>query len=150
MIAKGSKPAVRLVAIPQSGFRIGDLRRSAAAFPTSLSRWRQTISTVGKASELASVLLDTHAWAWSFAAPSLISPAARAAIVAADAVYVSPISFFEIGQKVRLGKWPEIAEAAPRLAELLREQRGVVAPLHRRSPSPLALANGRIAIHSIG
>ena len=42
---------------------------------------------------------------------------------------MSPISFFEIGQKVRLGKWPEMAEFAPLLPEMLREHGGVVAPL---------------------
>ena len=51
---------------------------------------------------MTAVLLDTHAWVWSFADDSLLSPAARQAITAADAVHVSPISFFEIGQKVRL------------------------------------------------
>ena len=42
---------------------------------------------------------------------------------------MSPISFFEIGQKVRLGKWPEMAPFAARLVDVLREQGGVVAPL---------------------
>ena len=77
---------------------------------------------------MAALLLDTHAWAWSFADDTLLSPAARAAILAADAVYVSPISFFEIGQKVRLGKWPGMAPFAARLPDVLREQGGVVAP----------------------
>ncbi len=43
---------------------------------------------------MRAVLLDTHAWAWS---------------LAADTVMVSPISFFEIAQKVRLGQWPQMA-----------------------------------------
>ncbi len=58
----------------------------------------------------------------------VLSPAARAAILAAEAVNVSPISFFEIGQKVRLGKWPEMAPHAERLGDVLREQGGSVAP----------------------
>ena len=77
---------------------------------------------------MPAVLLDTHAWVWSFADEAQLSPPARAAIAAADVVYVSPISFFEIGQKVRHGKWPEMAALAPRLADILREQGGVVAP----------------------
>jgi PIN domain nuclease of toxin-antitoxin system len=78
---------------------------------------------------VASVLLDTHAWVWSFSAPGLLSAAACAAIESADAVLVSPISFFEIGQKARLGKWPELAPHVSRLPEVLREQGGLAAPL---------------------
>lgn len=78
---------------------------------------------------MTAVLLDTHAWVWSFADDSLLSPAARQAITAADAVHVSPISFFEIGQKVRLGKWPEMVPFVPRLPSLLTEQGGLTAPL---------------------
>lgn len=77
---------------------------------------------------MSAVLLDTHAWVWSFAEEERLSGRAKAAIAAAEAVLVSPISFFEIGQKVRLGKWPEMEPWAPRLAEILREQGGVVAP----------------------
>lgn len=58
-----------------------------------------------------------------------LSGPARAALTMSSVVYVSPISFFEIGQKVRIGRWPEVAPYAERLPELLREQGGVVAPL---------------------
>lgn len=78
---------------------------------------------------MAAVLLDTHAWVWSFADDAQLSPGARRAILGADAVHVSPISFFEIGQKVRAGKWPGMVAHAPRLAEILRGQGGMVAPL---------------------
>jgi PIN domain nuclease of toxin-antitoxin system len=44
-------------------------------------------------------------------------------------VYVSPISFFEIGQKVRLGKWPEMEPFASRLSGLLIQQGGRIATL---------------------
>jgi PIN domain nuclease of toxin-antitoxin system len=44
-------------------------------------------------------------------------------------VFVSPISFFEIGQKVRLGKWPEMEPFAARLSGLLIEQGGRIATL---------------------
>jgi PIN domain nuclease of toxin-antitoxin system len=77
---------------------------------------------------MAALLLDTHAWVWSFAATALLSAAARAALDDADAVYVSPVSFFEIGQKVRLGKWPEMSPHAARLVDILREQGGLTAP----------------------
>lgn len=69
------------------------------------------------------VLLDTHAFVWGQFAPGRLTMAARAAIVEATAVYVSAISFFEIAQKARLGKWPEIV---PHLADLpaLHERQG--------------------------
>lgn len=44
-------------------------------------------------------------------------------------VRVSPISFFEITQKVRLGKWPDMEPFAPRLVDLLTAQGGYVAGL---------------------
>lgn len=78
---------------------------------------------------MTAVLLDTHAWVWSFMDEALLSAPARAAIEGADAVHVSPISFFEIGQKVRLDKWPEMAPFAADLPRILRDQGGVSAPL---------------------
>jgi len=75
------------------------------------------------------VLLDTHAWVWSFTDDAQLSAPARSAIEAASVVYVSPISFFEIGQKVRHGKWPEMAPFASKLGAILRNQGGIAAPL---------------------
>jgi len=75
------------------------------------------------------VLLDTHAWVWSLAAKSELSAAALEAIAEADGVFVSPISFFEIGQKVRIGKWPEMQTLVHQLPELLTDQGGLVASL---------------------
>jgi PIN domain nuclease of toxin-antitoxin system len=76
-----------------------------------------------------SLLLDTHAWVWSLGADHLLSERARAAITTADVVYLSPISFFEIGQKVRNGRWPEMNAHVQSLPEILRNQGGVLAPL---------------------
>jgi len=42
---------------------------------------------------------------------------------------VSPISFFEIGLKVRLGKWPEMEALVDRLRAFLDERGGSVASL---------------------
>ena len=78
---------------------------------------------------MTKVLLDTHAWAWSLAGDARLSEPALAAIAAADTVLVSPISFFEIAQKVRLGKWPEMAPFVSRLPALLAEQGGSAAGL---------------------
>ncbi|MCJ2141090.1 type II toxin-antitoxin system VapC family toxin [Methylobacterium sp. E-066] len=75
------------------------------------------------------VLLDTHSWAWSLTADPRLSAGARSAIAAARAVTVSPVSFFEIAQKVRVGKWPEMATYVDRLVALLNQQGGQAAPL---------------------
>ncbi len=77
---------------------------------------------------MTQVLLDTHAWVWSFTGDAQLSAPARSAIEAAAAVYVSPISFFEIGQKVRLGKWPDMVPFVSNLAEILKDQGGIAAP----------------------
>ncbi|WP_234710629.1 type II toxin-antitoxin system VapC family toxin [Sinorhizobium arboris] len=56
---------------------------------------------------MTAVLLDTHAWAWSLTGDARLPNKATALLAQADSVLVSPISLFEIGQKVRIGKWPE-------------------------------------------
>jgi PIN domain nuclease of toxin-antitoxin system len=76
-----------------------------------------------------SLLLDTHAWAWSLTGDERLSAKAIALIEKAEIILVSPISLFEIGQKVRLGKWPEMEPFIDRLADLLHEQGGVTAAL---------------------
>jgi PIN domain nuclease of toxin-antitoxin system len=78
---------------------------------------------------LKAVLLDTHSWAWSLAADRRLSAAALGAIDGAQNVLVSPITFFEIAQKVRLGKWPEMEPFVSRLPALLAEQGGDIAAL---------------------
>jgi len=75
------------------------------------------------------VLLDTHAWVWTLTDEGKLSRPAREAIEGADAVLVSPISFLEIAQKVRIGRWPELADLCAGLPALLREGGGVAAPL---------------------
>ena len=52
------------------------------------------------------VLLDTHVWAWSLVTPDRLSAEAATAIRESTTVAISAITFYEIGQKVRLGKWP--------------------------------------------
>lgn len=70
------------------------------------------------------ILLDTHAWAWSLTADARLSGAATAAMEQAETVSISAISLFEIGQKVRLGKWPEMEPFLSRLIGLADEQGG--------------------------
>ena len=78
---------------------------------------------------MKAVLMDTHAWAWSLMGSDRLSGRAIDAIGGAESVLVSPISFFEISQKVRLGKWPEMASFLDRLPRLLEEQGGAIASL---------------------
>ena len=56
------------------------------------------------------LLLDTHVWVWSFFDPAKLSVTAKDAIANASALYISPISVYEVSQKVRLGKWSEMAD----------------------------------------
>lgn len=71
------------------------------------------------------LLLDTHAWAWSLTGDDgHFSTKVKDAIAQAEAVFVSPISLFEIGQKVRIGKWPQMQPFLPRLVGLVEEQGG--------------------------
>ena len=50
------------------------------------------------------LLLDTHIFLWAVAGSRLLKPAARRAIQAADQVYVSAASIWEVAIKARLGK----------------------------------------------
>lgn len=73
------------------------------------------------------VLLDTHVWVWSIDDELRLTRAAVQAIEAADGVFVSPISLFEICQKVRIGKWPEMATHVHQLQDLLNAQSIILA-----------------------
>jgi PIN domain nuclease of toxin-antitoxin system len=57
-------------------------------------------------------------------ADARLSSAATAAIEQAETVCISAISLFEIGQKVRLGKWPEMEPFLGQLIALADEQGG--------------------------
>lgn len=67
---------------------------------------------------LTHVLLDTHVWAWSLTSDKRLSSRALEVIETADTVSISAISLYEIGQKVRLGKWPEMVPYHFELADL--------------------------------
>ena len=81
---------------------------------------------------MAAVLLDTHAWIWTLQASPRLSAAALEAVERSEAVHVSPISFFEIAQKVRIGKWPEMEDTVDELPDLLERQGGLVARMDDR------------------
>ena len=78
---------------------------------------------------MTAVLLNTHAWAWSLTGDARPSTRARTAMTEADTVLISPITFLEIAQKVRLGKWPGMVPFVDRLRDVLEDQGGAMADL---------------------
>ena len=82
---------------------------------------------------MTALLLDTHTWVWTFWADRRLSGTVTDAIVQSDSVFVSPVSFFEISQKFRLGKWPEIAPFFDRLSAILEDQGGSIAALDQEA-----------------
>lgn len=78
---------------------------------------------------MKAVLLDTHVWAWTLSERERLSDKARTTIAQAQTVLLSPVSFFEIGQKVRLGKWPAMEPFILRLIGILEEQGGSIVEL---------------------
>ena len=59
---------------------------------------------------------------------SELSATARDVMEAADVAYVAPISFYEITQKHRLGKWPELDPVIGELLPLWSAQGTEIAP----------------------
>jgi PIN domain nuclease of toxin-antitoxin system len=53
------------------------------------------------------LLLDTHVLFWWVLTPDTLTSVARDSIGAADEVYVSAATAWEIATKVRIGKWPQ-------------------------------------------
>ena len=78
---------------------------------------------------MSAFLLDTHVWAWSLTGDERLSSKASALMEKAERVFVSPISLFEIGQKVRIGKWPEMMPFVEELPAILQQQGGEIAAL---------------------
>lgn len=68
------------------------------------------------------ILLDTHTWAWSLTAPGHLSRPALQAIEQAETVSLSAITLYEVGQKVRLGKWPAMVPLVSRLVAIADAQ----------------------------
>lgn len=75
------------------------------------------------------VLLDTHIWVWAMDDAPRLSEGAIKSIETADRVHVASITLYEICQKVRLGKWPEMAEHATALQDLAAQQDILITPL---------------------
>lgn len=70
---------------------------------------------------MRSVLLDTNAFAMVLTDDARLPPEAKRAILSASKAAISAITFYEIGQKVRLGKWDAMAPFAPDLVDIALE-----------------------------
>lgn len=78
---------------------------------------------------MAGYLLDTHTWAWSLTNNPNLSQAASTAMNGTEVTAVSPITIFEITQKVRLGKWQEMEPMVHQLVQTLIAQGASIAAL---------------------
>lgn len=74
-------------------------------------------------------LLDTNAFAMALTDDPRLPGTARDLMTRALRLAVSVISFYEIGQKVRLGKWPEMAPHLDGLERRAREDGFDLIPL---------------------
>jgi PIN domain nuclease of toxin-antitoxin system len=76
------------------------------------------------------LLLDTHAFLWWLAGDAALSKPARTAIEdAANVIFVSAASAWEIAAKVRIGKLPGAASIVADLAAVLANQGFVALPI---------------------
>lgn len=73
---------------------------------------------------MSHILLDTHVWAWALTARRKLSAPAVVALQTADTISISVITLYEIGQKARLGKWPEMAPKVATLVDIVNNQGG--------------------------
>ena len=89
---------------------------------------------------MSTVLLDKHAWIWSLMAPARLGSDAKEAITGANAVFVSPISVYEVTRKARLGRRPEIV---PHIGELVAEGQPISVPLTREVAAPAGVIDWR-------
>lgn len=70
-----------------------------------------------------SLILDTHVFFWWITDDPRLALRHREAITReGEAVYLSAVSGWEIGIKVKLGKWPEAAILLPDLASKVRDE----------------------------
>lgn len=71
---------------------------------------------------MTSYLIDTHVWVWDLREDGRLPERIICEIDSAHFVSVSVVSIYEVAQKVRLGKWPEMTDLADRLATLVDQQ----------------------------
>jgi PIN domain nuclease of toxin-antitoxin system len=78
---------------------------------------------------VSGLLLDTNAFAMVLTGDPRLPALARRRIGEAERVALSAISFYEIGQKVRLGRWPAMVPFAAGLVEQALEDGFDLVPL---------------------
>jgi PIN domain nuclease of toxin-antitoxin system len=84
------------------------------------------------------ILLDSHVLVWYLTGDAHCSAGAREAIEAVGSkVIVSPVSAWEIANKVRIGKWPEATAIAMNFESVLSA--------NRFSPLPISMEHARVA-----
>ena len=129
IIANGGKPVVKLVPLPCRPIPIGRSRGQAGAASGRVFRVteRGRIGRMGIAYGGGSARHTRFRPGEARAASS--DGEGENAIEEADAVWVSAISFFEIAQTARLGKWPEVVGLANSPPKLHETQGGRIAPL---------------------
>jgi len=88
---------------------------------------------------VTALLLDTGPFAMALTDDPRLPAGVRARLESADRVALSVISFYEIGQKARLGKWPPMAPFVANLVEQARADGCHLIPL---SPAAAAAALG--------
>lgn len=89
---------------------------------------------------MSAVLVDTHIVAWQLLDSPQLTAGERNRLSRSEGAY-SSISLYEIGQKVRLNKWPEIAPFVDRLQEIA--QSAGLEPL----PITASIAANAAALH---
>lgn len=96
------------------------------------------------------IVLDTHTWFWYVTEHPRIPRSAKAAMVAQDALGLSPISLWEIGMLAKRGrihldrsplKWLRYATTFPKIQVL---------PITRKSPWRVPRCRFRMAIPPTG
>jgi PIN domain nuclease of toxin-antitoxin system len=78
---------------------------------------------------VSGLLLDTNAFAMVLTGDPRLPALARRRIGEAERVALSAITFYEIGQKVRLGRWPAMAPFAANLVDQALEDGFDLVPL---------------------
>lgn len=63
------------------------------------------------------IVIDTHVWVWAAFEDSKLSSVASRVLKRAETLIVPSVSIYEIGQKVRVDRWPGMSR--DRLNELL-------------------------------
>jgi PIN domain nuclease of toxin-antitoxin system len=87
---------------------------------------------------MTAFLLDTNAFSMAITDDPRLPLKSRETMLAASRIAVSAITFYEIGQKVRFGKWPEMASHVETLGRHAVEDGYEILPLTASAASVAA------------